>query len=102
MVGVMGVKAIIAVVSVVSAVRWQAAMEAPARGMLRRPVGLLPDVITRAARCPEAAGLAGVLPGVQRHAAPTWHDRLEQDVDMQEEAELRRLEGGVEGVQEQP
>ena len=31
-------------------------MEAPARGMLRRPVGLLPSATTRAANAPETMG----------------------------------------------
>ena len=31
-------------------------MEAPSRGMLRRPIGLLPSATTRAERMPESIG----------------------------------------------
>ncbi len=35
-------------------------MEAPSRGMLRRPIGLLPSATTRAERMPESIGHVSV------------------------------------------
>ena len=35
-------------------------MEAPSRGMLRRPIGLLPSAATRAERIPESIGHVSV------------------------------------------
>ena len=37
------------------------AMEAPSRGMLRRPIGLLPSATTRAERMPESIGHVSVV-----------------------------------------